>query len=71
MFDSRSLEEKPCGGSNCAPSQDTSKGRGRGDQIYQDEADAFDGMDRKAAEIAMYKMGIRGIWWLLESHDSK
>ena len=36
--------------------------------LVSDEADAFDGMDRKAAEIALYEMGVRGKWWLLESN---
>ena len=36
--------------------------------LVSDEADEFDGMDRKAAEIALYEMGVRGKWWLLESN---
>ena len=36
--------------------------------LITDEADAFDGMDRKSAEIALYEMGLGGKWWLLESN---
>ena len=36
--------------------------------LVSDEADAFDGMDRKVAEIALFEMGVRGKWWLLESN---
>ena len=39
--------------------------------LVSDEADAFDGMDRKAAEIALYEMGVRGKWWLLESNMTR
>ena len=36
--------------------------------LITDEADAFDGMDRQLAEIALHEMGLRGKWWILESN---
>ena len=39
--------------------------------LLADESDAFDGMDKQAAEIGLYKAGIRGKMWLLDSAMNK
>ena len=38
--------------------------------LLADESDAFDGMDKQAAEIELYKAGIRGKMWLLGNEQT-